>query len=118
MKTVIAALVAVLPSIAAAEGFTTLDLGSIPTDEACLARAEATFEKFGRKIDVGEIVGATWSISAFDIGSDDYDAHIVCAYGPDDQTQVTLIVYYSDNGDEDIAGDYGARLKLVWKSLN
>ena len=118
MKAVIAALVAVLPSIAAAEGFTTLDLESIPTDKACLARAEATFERFGYEVNMGNVIGATWNISAFDLGTDDYDAHLICAYGPDDQTRVSLVVYYNDNGTEDISMDYGGRLKAIWKSQN
>ena len=118
MKAVIADLAALLPAIAAAEGFSTLDLGPISTEDACLARAEATFEKFSRKVDMGEIVGASWNMSAFDVGTDNYDAHIICAFGPDNQTQVTLVVYYNDNGDDDIARDHGERLKLVWKSLN
>ena len=117
MKAAFAVLAAALPAIAAAEGFTTLDLGPVATDDACLTRAEATFRKLGQTIDVGEIVGASWNMSAFDVGTSDYDAHILCAYGPDNQTQVSLVLYYNDNGDEDIALDYGERMKLVWKSL-
>ncbi len=119
MKAAITGLAAaVLPAIAAAEGFTTLDLGRISTDPACIARAQTTFDEFGRQVNMGEVVQGTWSISGFDLGTANYDAHFICAYGPDNQTQVTLVVYYSDNSNEDTSSDYGERLKRIWKSQN
>jgi hypothetical protein len=107
---------AVNPAVSTAEGFTTLDLGSIPTDAECLERAKAVFDEFDWHVQIGEVVATSWNISAFDVGGDSYDAHMVCAYGPNDQTRVTLVVYFNDTGNEETANDYGERMKLLWSA--
>ena len=61
-------------------------------------------------------MSGNWTISAFDLGSDSYDAHIACAFGPKEKTRATLIVYHDDDGDEDTGRDIAARLKKIWKS--
>ena len=117
MRRMIAALaIACLPNLAMAEGFTTEDLGSIADDPACLERARLVFDEFGKSSRAGEVVSGAWTISAFDLGTDDYDALLACAFGPKEMTRATLIVYHSDKGDEETGRDIAARLKKMWEA--
>lgn len=117
MKVAIAAAIAVtVPFAASAEGFTTEDLGSTQTEAECVDRARLVFREFDRASSIGEIVAGNWTVSAFDVISNDYDAHIACAYGPNDTTRGTLVVYSGDNSDDGIRQDIAARMKTMWEA--
>ncbi|MEM9735114.1 MAG: hypothetical protein AAF908_00715 [Pseudomonadota bacterium] len=116
MKVLVPLLVALLPGLALAEGFTTEDLGSTDTEEECVDRAKLVFEEFDRASGVGEIVPGNWTVSAFDVTTDDYDAHIACAYGPNDSTRGTLVVYSNDNAAHDRRQAIARRMKSMWEA--
>lgn len=105
-----------LPFMAVAEGFTTEDLGSIATEEACMERATYVFWEAATLVDINRIVPTDWTVSAFDISSEEYDAQITCAFGPNDETRATLVVYSAAGSDDELRQEIAAQLKSIWQS--
>ncbi|MEM6622225.1 MAG: hypothetical protein AAF674_08365 [Pseudomonadota bacterium] len=104
------------PTMALAEGFSTEDLGSTNTEDQCMERARLVYEEFDRASGVGQIVAGNWTISAFDVIRDDYDAHITCAFGPNDTTRATLVVYGNDSGTPEERSGIARRMKAMWEA--
>lgn len=116
MRMIATLLVAAVPIGAAAEGFSTEDLGSTDTEAQCMERARLVYEEFKRASGVNEIVAGNWTISAFDVLKPAYDAHITCAYGPEDTTRATLVVYGSNDGDTEERTTIAQRMKAMWEA--
>lgn len=115
MKRVIAMLlVSAAPSIAAAEGFTVSDLGSVAAETACVDRAENMMREFGRRSSIGQVTRGNWSVMAFNLKTREYEAVVSCNYGPRDQTRATMVVYSSDAGNEEERTQIVQQLKDIW----
>ncbi len=105
-----------LPTLAAAEGFSTADLGSTNTEEKCMERARWVFRDYKAEVGAGSIDTGNWTSALYDITSDDYDAIITCAYGPNDTTRGTLIVYANDGTDDTKRRGMAERMKQIWEA--
>lgn len=117
MKTLAAIVLGLaLPAVASAEGFSTADLGSTATEQQCMERARWVFEDYRREVNAGSIDSGNWTAALYDITTDDYDAIITCAYGPNDTTRGTLVVYADDGTDDARRRGMAERMKQIWET--
>ena len=73
-----AALAAILPLGALAEGFTVIDLGVTRDRETCLYRAEQALSRYEREYGLSEFEVTTWIVFAYDLRPGDQDLTISC----------------------------------------
>lgn len=106
-----------LPQTANAEGFSVEDLGNVVNDQACISRARRSFEYYKGEVRAGNIGTGTWTAALYNIYTNDYDALVVCNYGPNGQTRATLIVYADDHTDSELRRSIASRLKQIWKQV-
>ncbi|MEM7746254.1 MAG: hypothetical protein AAF409_21380 [Pseudomonadota bacterium] len=107
-------LVTAAPSLAAAEGFTVSDLGSVASETGCVDRAENMMRQYGQQASIGQVTRGNWSVMAFNLSSQDYEAVVSCNYGPRDQTRATMVVYSSNSGNEEERTRIVQQLKNIW----
>lgn len=105
-----------LPLSAHAEGFTTADLGSTKDDPECLDRSHLMFDKVRQRYSIGQVKTgvSNWSVIAFDVTSDDYDAIVTCSYGPNGGTRATLVLYSNDASDHDFRDELARQMNEFW----
>lgn len=108
------------PTLASAEGFSTADLGSTNTEAQCMDRAFRVFQDYQGEVGAGSIDRGNWTSALYDITTDDYDAIITCAYGPDingvETTRGTLVVYSNDGTDDAKRRRMAERMKQIWEN--
>lgn len=107
-----------IASSVAAEGFTTEDLGSVESEGVCLERSQLVFFSASVEMNVDRVVPSDWTVSAFDISGDGIDAQITCAYGPNNTTRATLVVYSSDASSDQEREFVASRLREIWEDQN
>lgn len=109
----------VLPLAAQAEGFSTADLGSTKDDPECLERSHLMFDKLSQTHQMGQVLTgvSNWSVIAFDITNEDYDAIVTCAYGPEGATRATLILYSNENTDHDFRDELARQMNEIWDQI-
>ena len=113
--TVLTAASLAMPLAAAAEGWTTEDLGNATTEAACVAQAADMFDTFGDRYSYHSTATGGWTVAGYDLTEDDYDGLVTCAYGPDGQTRATLVVYSVGDADQERRREIAALLKEIWK---
>lgn len=83
---------------ALARGFTVMDFGAVPDDATCMARGAEMF----RRMNSGDVQSSSWTVHAYGIDGELIDGAVVCAYGPNSQTQVSLVLHsWGDVDDEE-----------------
>ena len=98
-----------------ARGFTISDFGPVASDRICVTKARLMFQRFG----AGEVKSTEWTVNAYRIGGEDtLDAAVICAYGPNGQTQVSLVLHGSGDSAQDARRTaLPDRLLAIWNSL-
>ena len=98
----IAAVVALVPGLALADGFHTRDLGSGGSPDQCMARARAAVEGYARQAGTpnATINEGSWSVQGFDLAPGNVDVQVACPYR-DNISSIVLLIAHSrgDNAD-------------------
>jgi hypothetical protein len=102
---------------APAAGWTINDLGSIDTEAGCVDLAWEVFARFRGSRSVGEIKRDQWVVYGYELSSNDFDGVITCAYGPNEKTRATLVVYSVDDADSERRGEIANRLARYWEQM-
>lgn len=77
---------------AKARGFTVSDFGAVASDPVCVQKGRLMFQRFGAQ----EIKATSWTVNAYGMARlDSLDAALVCAYGPNNRTQVSVVLHSS-----------------------
>lgn len=101
-------------SDADARGFTISDFGAVSSDPVCVAKGRRLFEAYG----ADEILTTDWTVNAYGVGGEAIDAAVVCAYGPDGKTQVTIVLHSWGDADEDARRRaIPDKLRPIWDNL-
>lgn len=110
------ALAAGMPAAALADGWTTIDLGNVPTEAGCVDRAQRMFNTFGEYYSVIVDDPGSWSVAAYDLTHEDFDALVSCAYGPNDNTRGTLVVHSTGAAPDAKRREIARSLDEIWKA--
>lgn len=119
MQRIMAVLIAVgalgLAPPAGARGFTISDLGNVGSDPVCIQMGRLLFERLRAE----EIKTTTWTVNAYGIGGEpSIDGAVICAYGPGNRTQVSVVLHSSGNlADDARRRALQDRLRAVWDNL-
>ena len=114
LRHIAAAVFAIAPLAAMAEGWTTEDLGDVSAEAKCITRAADMFEIFGDRHGFHSVATGGWTVAGYDLIADDYDGLVTCAYGPQDGYRATLVVYSVGDADDDQRREIATLLKGIW----
>lgn len=107
--------VTVTAGAAAAEGWTTIDLGDVATEARCVERAVRMFDRFGEAHGHHSTIASTWTVAGYDLIHDDFDGLVTCAHGPRRGARATLMVYGSGAGSDAQRSDIADMLHEIWE---
>lgn len=107
----VAVFAALLPSAAAASGFSVSDLNKAGTLDQCLDRAERMYEAFG--VSPENIKRTPWQVAAFYLSGVNYQSILVCSQDSGIR-RATLIVTSEQDGNFERRQEIRARLKTLW----
>jgi hypothetical protein len=97
-----AAVAAILPAIAAAEGMTNMDLGQFSNRESCMAKAEQVMERYIRTHGGFEFQSTEWVVYGWDFTPGDQDVSIMCPWVSDTVVNAFLVVHGETTDEERI----------------
>ncbi len=101
-KLIGAMVLALLPGMAAAEGFYSRDVGEGGSPEACLSRARQAVETYARRNGTPNaiVVQGAWSLSGYDLYPGQVDVQVACPYR-DNIASIVVVTGHSDGNEAD-----------------
>lgn len=103
-----------LPGVPLALGHTVVDFGSVSSEPVCIAKGRRLFEAYG----ADDIQSTSWTVTAYGLGGEKIDAALVCSYGPEGSTRVSIVIHNrGEDGDEERRRAIPDKLRPIWKDL-
>ena len=97
-----------------ARGFTISDFGAISSDPVCVAKGRRLFEGYG----ADEIKTTDWTVNAYGVGGENIDAALVCTFGPDGKTQVSIVLHsWGGAAEDERRRALPDKLRAIWEGL-
>lgn len=103
-----------MASSADARGFTVSDFGAVSSDPVCVAKGRRLFEAYGS----AEVLTTDWTVNAYGVGEETIDAAVVCSYGPNGKTQVSIVLHsWGDSAQDQRRRAMPDKLRAIWEGL-